>query len=329
MYYFFRKQPHFSEKNKINLAYIFLALVFLVPGLVFATSSSSDEQSKNRFAFGENDTLGAVNLLQSSDVIRAIKTVKSGKVYSLALETNSNTPAYGDRSYSVKVFKGSKATGTNKVTGLDDQVTMHLGIGTQIDGLGHIGSNFVHYNGVHLNEFYSENGLKKFGTSEIPPIVTRGILLDMTSWFGVDRVAEGTAYNVKEIEGVLEKQGLTIEKGDVVIFHSGWNSLLGQDNKRWLSAHPGPGEQGAKYLASKGIVAVGADSAALEVIPFEKEGKVFPVHQELLVNNGVYVLEAINTAELAADGVFEFMFVLGIPKLAGTVQAIIHPLAIK
>lgn len=76
------------------------------------------------------------------------------------------------------------------------------------------------------------------------------------------------------------------------------------------------------------MVAVGADTWALEVLPGENPTELFPVHPELLAKNGIYILENMNTAELARDEVWEFMFVLGQPKFEGAVQAVINPIAI-
>ena len=77
------------------------------------------------------------------------------------------------------------------------------------------------------------------------------------------------------------------------------------------------------------MVAVGADSTAVEVIPFENENRPFDVHQTLLARNGVYILENMWTAELAADRAYEFLFVLGQPKFKGAVQMVINPIAIR
>ena len=115
----------------------------------------------------------------------------------------------------------------------------------------------------------------------------------------------------------------------MVLFNTGWISLIGQDDKRFGSVEPGLGVEGARYLAEKGVVAVGADSWALEVIPFEPGTGVFEVHQVLLAQNGIYILENMNTAELAKDKAYEFMFVLGQPRYTGAVQAIINPVAIR
>ena len=144
----------------------------------------------------------------------------------------------------------------------------------------------------------------------MPPIVTRGVLLDMAAHYGVDVVKEGTAFNSAEIEAVAKKQGVEIRQGDVVIFHTGWISLIGKDDKRYNAGEPGLGVDGAKYLVSKGVVAVGADTWGVEAVPFETPD-LFPVHAELLAKNGTYILENMNTGALAADKAYEFMFVLG------------------
>jgi hypothetical protein len=66
----------------------------------------------------------------------------------------------------------------------------------------------------------------------------------------------------------------------------------------------------------------------VDVLPHEDPDQFFPAHQELLTKKGVYILETMDTRALAADGVSEFLFVLGQPRFEGAVQAIINPVAI-
>jgi len=303
----------------------------VVAGLMSGLAQAGENWYPSRY--GAEDTIGAANNLSPEKVRKAAELVKTGKTYSLAIETSRATPAYSPRSFQLFVVPSGDGTGqslgVNQLTGNDDMLLTWLGIGTQIDGLGHVGINHRYYNGNHAHDFVDPQGLKKFGTHTIPPIVTRGVLLDMASYFGVGLVHEGTAYNCKEIQAAAGRQGVTIQKGDVVIFHSGWMQLLGKEDKRWLDVHPGLGTEGARYLADLGVVAVGADTPALEVIPFEDPNKPFPVHQTLLTKNGVYVLENIRTEELVHDGAHEFLFVLGQPKFVGAVQMVINPIAIR
>ena len=282
--------------------------------------------------WGPDDEIGAANYLTPELALKAAQLVKTGKVYALGIPVDNKTPAYPPRGFKITVVQpgqaGSPGMGPSKTTYNDDIIEGWVGVGSQIDGLGHIGVEHVYYNGNKIADFGDPTGLKKLGIDKLPPMVTRGVLLDMAAHFGTDVVKEGTAFNVKEIEEVAKKQGVEIRQGDVVLFHTGWISLIGKDDKRYNSGEPGVGVEGAKYLTSKGVVAVGADTWGVEVIPFESKN-IFEVHQILLPMNGTYILENMNTADLARDKVYEFMFVLGQPRFKGAVQSMINPVAIR
>ena len=151
----------------------------------------------------------------------------------------------------------------------------------------------------------------------------------MTAVVGKTPVPAGTPFNKKEIDDALAKQGIQIKKGDVVLFHTGWQDLATSDPKAFMAGEPGLGKEGAQYLVSKEVLAIGADQWALEVLPFEKDVGVFEVHQILLPRSGVFILENMNTGPLVADKAWEFMFVLGHSRITGAVQAIINPVAIR
>jgi kynurenine formamidase len=300
---------------------------------VTLSSSAYAQQDWCKSKWGPNDEIGAANLLTPQLAAEAAKLVKTGKTYALGFETNAGTAAYASRTWSLTVVQPGQAGGVSlggtKTTYNDDIYMGWVGTGSQIDGLGHIGIDNVYYNCNKNSDFVQANGLKKLGIEKLPPMVTRGVLLDMTAYYGVPMVKEGTAFNRKEIEEQAKRQGIEIRKGDVVLFHTGWQELEGKDNKRFLAGEPGLGKDGALYLASKEVIAIGADQWALEVIPFEPNVGVFEVHQILLARNGIYILENMNTAPLAKDKAYEFMFVLGQSRITGGVQAIVNPVAIR
>lgn len=283
--------------------------------------------------YGKADTIGAANNLSPEKALAAAKLVKLGKVYALGVVTGPDAPAYPPRTYQMIVTQSSDGSGvpqgSNSVTGNDDIVMAYVGIGSQLDGLGHIGINHRYYNGVEAKDFVAPGGLKKYGTENVPPIATRGVLLDMAKHFKTKQVPAGRAFNKAEIEAAEKAAGVTIGKGDVVLFHTGWQALASKDKKKFMGGEPGLGKEGAALLAARGVVAVGADTWAVEVVPFEVKTEAFPVHQILLAKNGVYILENMNTAALAADGATEVLFVLGQPRLQGSVQAVINPVAIR
>ncbi|MBO0766543.1 MAG: cyclase family protein [Hyphomicrobiaceae bacterium] len=307
-------------------------LTLLAPLALVPLVGRAAAQDWTKSKWGPADEIGAANYITPELVVKAAQLVKVGRTYNLAIETNSKTPAFPPRSFKITIVQpgqaGSAGLGPNKATYNDDIIDGWVGIGSQIDGLGHLGVEHIYYNGNKLADFMDPTGLKKLGVEKIPPLVARGVLLDMAAHYGTDIVKEGTAFNVKEIEEVAKKEGVEIRQGDVVLFHTGWTSLIGKDDKRYNAGEPGLGIEGARYLTGKGVVAVGADSWALEVLPFESKS-VFEVHQILLAMNGTYILENMNTAALAADKGYEFLFVLGVPRITGAVQGIVNPIAIR
>jgi len=284
--------------------------------------------------FGPDEQIGNLNYITPAKTLAASKLITKGKAYRLGVETNKNTPAFGTRTFSITVLQpgqaGGASFGPSKTTYNDDIITGWVGIGSQIDGLGHVGIDNLYFNCNKAADFAMPDGLKKLGIENVPAVATRGVLLDMAGYFNTDIVKEGTAFNRAEIEGALKRQGIQpLGRGDVVLFYTGWQKLLGKDNKRFISVNPGLGREGARYLASLEVAMVGADTANFEVLPFETGAGVYEVHQILLPLNGIHILENINTEEMAKDQAWEFLFTLGPARITGGVQAFVNPIAIK
>jgi kynurenine formamidase len=303
---------------------------------VFAVSTAQAQQQRCRTAskFGASDEVGNLNYVTRAKTLAASKLVTRGKAYRLGIETNKDTPAYPPRTFAITVVQPGQTAGTSfgptKTTYNDDIIAGWVGIGSQIDGFGHIGIDNLYFNCNKAPDFAMADGLTKLGIENVPAIATRGVLLDMAGYLHTDIVKEGTVFNRAEIEGAMKRQGVkSIEKGDVVLFYTGWTKLLGKDNKRYAAAEPGLGLEGARYLASLEVAMIGADTWGLEVVPFAKDAGVWEVHQILLPLNGIHVLENMNTEEMVKDQAWEFLFTLGPPRITGAVQAIINPIAIR
>ena len=303
--------------------------------LVFSICAQAQEKPcLTASKFGPDDQIGNVNYVTPAKTLAATKLVTKGKTYRLGIETNKDTPAYPPRTFAVTIVQPGQAAGGSlgptKTTYNDDIITGWAGIGTQLDGLGHLGIDNLYYNCNKAADFAATDGLKKLGVEHVPAVATRGVLLDMAGYFNTDIVKEGTAFNRPEIEGAMKRQGIkAIEKGDVVLFYTGWLKLVGKDNKRFGAAAPGLGRDGAKYLASLEVAIVGSDTWSFEVLPFEKDAGVFEVHQILIPLNGIHILENINTEEMVKDQAWEFLFTLGAARITGGVQSIVNPVAIR
>lgn len=308
--------------------------------LLMALSLGLPAQAEDKWwpsRWGADDRLGAVNLLSNEKTQAAAQLVKTGKSYALGINSGPDTPAGADltpRSFSLSVVQPGQLLGktfaSNGFGFNDDVVHAWLGVGTQIDGLGHVGIHNRYYNGVKAEDFITYTGLTQFALHEMPPIATRGVLLDIAGYKNKAFMDAGEVITVEDIEGAARNQGVTIGEGDIVLFNTGWmKAKLLSDPDLFNHKEPGLGVAGAQYLIDKGVVAMGADTFGLEASPGENPDILFPVHQMMLVKHGVYVLENIRTEELAADKAWEFLLVIGIPKYVGAVQAIINPIAIR
>ncbi|SEL16547.1 Kynurenine formamidase [Roseovarius nanhaiticus] len=307
--------------------------------LALTAGAAAAQDTKPEWAtsqWGPDDEIGAANTMTPERIKSAAGLVTEGKMYSLGMIVGSDTPAFPPRSLSVTVLQPNQTEtsglGENAFTYNDDIFMGWLGIGPQIDGLGHAGVDHMYYNGHTVDEFAGAAGLSKLGLEKLPGLVGRGVMLDMAKHFGTDMVEEGTPYTEDDIKAAAEAQGVSIGEGDIVLFNSNWMNLLdgdAPDPERFGAAEPGLGVSGAEYLASLGVMAVGADTWGMEVVPAEEEGQAFRAHQILQPEHGIYILENMDTRELAQDGVHEFLFVLGQARIKGAVQMIINPIAIR
>ncbi|MCR9258760.1 MAG: cyclase family protein [Pseudomonadaceae bacterium] len=283
--------------------------------------------------WGPDDEIGNINLINAATVLQAAQLIKTGQTYSLGITIDSQTPAFAPRSLSLQVVQPGQQEGARPNMGAtynDDIFQGWFGIGSQLDGLGHLGYEGMYYNCNDARDFADISGLKKLGTDKVPPMVARGIVLDMAGHFGKPHLAAGQYWTVEDVKAVEEKQGTPVREGDVVLFHTGWTDhKMQSDPQAWVSGEPGQSEEVAHYLAGKNVVAVGADTWGLDVVPPQHADRPFQGHVILLKENGIYVLETMNTGPLVRDKAFEFLFVLGQAKVRGSVQMFINPIAIN
>ena len=308
--------------------------VYAIAAVLTTAVVGAVEQDCEPSRWGPEDEIGNANLITAHSVLAAAKLVKTGKTYSLGITIDATTPAFPPRSLSLQVVQPGQQEGRvayPNMTYNDDLVQTWLGIGPQIDGLGHLGGpGGVYYNCNRAEDFADIKGLTKLGIEKIPPIVARGVVLDMAGHAGVQVMQAGQFFTTADVQAVEKKQGTPIREGDVVLFHTGWTEgMLDADPVAWVGGEPGMAEEVADYLASRDVVAAGADTWGLDVVPPQHPERPFQGHVTLLKENGIYILETMNTGPLVRDGAFEFLFVLGHAKIRGAVQMVINPIAIR
>lgn len=289
--------------------------------------------------WGPEDKIGSLNMQTDASVLKAFQMVKKGEVYSLGMSTSKNgPPVYPPRFYQVVLTnspledkKGVEQSG-DKVGYVDDLLLSHCGSTTHADSPFHTHRHGIHYKGHDTGDIVGRDGMApSFGCEHAKPMFARGVLLNMAAYFGKDIVSEGTAYTAEDILGASKKQDVDIQPGDVVVFYSGWVKLAEgplRDDKRFLAGEPGVGLTGADCLISKRVMAVGADTVAVEVVPSEKPGDELPVHGKLNTDHGIWLIELMDPRKLVENGISEFCFVFAPPRYTGVVQLPGNPVAI-
>ena len=299
--------------------------------------SSGDEGDWWPSRWGADDQAGASNWITPDKVLEAASLIQTGEIYELGRQYEHGMPLFGQRTYSLTI--PGAPTGGPFPGGLvfhDEFVVGEIGqVGTQFDGLGHVG--VVHngverfYNGHTEAQIKGAYGLQSLGVEGIKPIFTRGILIDIAGYKG-GMLDAGTVVTMADVQGALERQGMSeddILDGDAVLFHTGWGDLWGVDNDRYNAGAPGIGIEVGRWLSGQNITMAGGDTWPVEVVPGEDPGKAFPVHNHLLTENGILIHENLNLSALAADEVYEFAYIFVRVPFKGGTGSPGSPIAVK
>ncbi|HEY8368690.1 MAG TPA: cyclase family protein [Thermodesulfobacteriota bacterium] len=298
-------------------------------------AAAAEAQETLRSPFGPDDERGAANRITPTKVLEAIRLVKQGKVLEFGRTYEKGMPIFGNRTYALHTPSPAGPMGDNKLTYNDDILFTQISqVGTQFDGLAHIGIGDRFYNGITLSDMWDPNGaggsdgFRRLGVHNVGPIVTRGLLLDVAAAKGMKMLPPKYEISVADLEATLQKAKLEITPGDAVYIHTGWGSLWMKDNAAFTASEPGIGMDAAKWFVSQQIVMCGADQWGIEVVPNPNPKLVFPVHQEFITRNGIYNHENCATEVLVANDVREFLLMFVPLKLKGATGSPGSPIAI-
>jgi kynurenine formamidase len=273
--------------------------------------------------FGEDDQLGMLNHVTEAKRLSALGLVREGRVYDLGRVLDERCPVFPGRYFRQTLVttahhaNESMPVGDNRVNWVTEIVTGTQQLGTHLDALSHLQIGDRGYNGWRLADMAGPAGMRRLGVETVPQIVTRGLLVDVSH----RGPAAGDVITVDDIAG------LEPEPGDAVLFHTGWGSRW-ENADAYLDGEPGPGYDVAEWLVERGVALTGCDTWSYGPVPAEDPARPFDVPQMLNVRHGVFVVENLDTAELASDGVREFALILTHPKLRGATGAWTSPIAI-
>ena len=282
--------------------------------------------------WGAEDEAGALNLIGPEQVKRAAGLVRTGQVVRLAQLLSHKTPVPRHRA-GLQHFMGRDggdyAAGAKRPGGFqfaEDTVVMPLHIGTHIDALCHAWCDSRMFNNYREETMRSTSGATRLGVEKMPPAVTRGLLLDVVGLRGRPLLG-GEVVSRADLEACLAAAQLQIEPGDAVLLHTGWLAAQQDISDVDFNTEPGIDHESGLWLAQQDVALIGADNYAVEVLPFAK-GTVFPVHQCVIRDFGIPLLEGLLLEPLVRTGRREFLFVAAALPIVGATGSPLTPLAI-
>lgn len=281
--------------------------------------------------WGADDERGALNLIGAAETHHAASLVREGRIFSLAQPISSAMPAPPKRPRPVHFMDrdaGDYAAGARTPGGFqysDDTLLMPLHLGTHIDCLCHVWYGERLYNGFEQGAIRSTGSLRCDAVA-MGPVATRGVLLDFVAMKGAP-LADGEAITGDMLQSLLVKNSISLRRGDAVLIRTGWEETHLPSGTADFNTEPGIDLDAGLILARADVALVGADNYAVEVLPFA-EGTVFPVHQRLIRDYGIPLLEGLVLKELAAAGRTEFMFTMSPLPIKGATASPVAPIAV-
>ncbi len=290
--------------------------------------------------FGKDDQTGATNRITPAVTKAAAAEIQEGKVIVMSFPLTDGVPLFGTRFTKTILTATSLAPGAsfgeNQLTYMEDTYLSQSHVGTHLDGMGHIGRQDCYYNQTPMGKFITQNNMTKLGLENLKSFATRGVFIDVVKVYQqagklktnancrTPCLDKGTVITAEDLQAGLKMTNTTLREGDIVIIHTGWGDLFAQfpaKNTEYNSGEPGIGKAAAKWLIEQKVVAVGADSWAVEVIPGENPKEAFIVHNMLITDSGIHIIENVRTdlmaAEVAQTNRATFFFAMTVPKAVG------------
>jgi kynurenine formamidase len=323
-----------------------LGVLGIVVMLILAVSSRDvwTQVAKNMAAkspWGPDDEIGTLNMMTDASRFNILKQIAAGKVYDLSVDLYVGMPgccaSFGDPAYQIWMTHTPKRT-TAKTSSQDssemvsysgDALSMYTHTGTHIDTLNHFSLHGKIWNQVSADEALADRGWAKSGADKYPPIIARGVLIDVATSKKLSLLPESYAITAADLQEALKNQGSTVKPGDVVLIRTGFMTLWPDPVKYRLENQAGLSLEAAQWLVEKQqAMLLGADNFGVERFPSNNPDNFLPLHTYLLAERGVSMIEVMWLEELAKDQVYEFVFIAAPLKLRGATGSPLRPLAI-
>ena len=307
-------------------------------GLALMPGEADAQIAKNVAAkspYGASDEIGTLNMMTDASRFDVLKQVAGGKVYDLGVDLFVGMPTccapFGDPTFQIWMTHTPAQDSAKELLSYSgDGVSMYTHTGTHIDTLNHFGLHGKIWNQVSAKDALGVRGWTKSGADKYPPIVARGVLIDVAKSKNVAHLATSYSITAADLQEALKKQGTTLRPGDVVLTRTGLMTLWPDEAKYRLADQAGLSLEAAQWLVeAQQAMLVGADNFGVESFPSKDPDNFVPVHTYLQAERGVSLLEAMWLEDLARDQVYEFLFIASPLKMRGATASPIRPLAIS
>lgn len=289
--------------------------------------------------WGRGDQLGAGHFLTPERTLAALRRVERGEIIDLShtIEVGAPRMAPNQTPYLMQMGPTSRGSirrrrtmgATNDAGSNLERIELTTHVGTHIDALGHFTIGDRMHGGYSAETTVDDFGLARLGIEQCPPMVTRGVCIDVSALDGGSHLEAGRAVTVDDLKSALTRAKLAIEPGDVVCIRTGWGRYYMTDNEKYVAGEPGIDAEAARWLTAQDVVAIAADNMAVEVLPGTKHPEIImPVHQHCLAEAGVHLIENMALDGLAAAGIAQFCFMLAPVKLKGATGCPVRPIAL-
>ena len=285
--------------------------------------------------WGPDDEIGRLNWITPETNKAILEHLGGGHVFDLNVEYFIGMPSWvaaGDPPYGIWMthtpqgsindnLSGVGASAHERYSYCGDSIHMYTHCGTHVDTLNHLGHHGMFWNGWTADKELGSRIWNKGGLDKYPPIIARGVLLDVAGMHGVDQLDAGYGITPQDLQDTIAKQGVELRKKDVVLVRTG-RMQAWPDFDGYLQKPPGINLPSAKWLCEEaGAMCIAGDSIGLEVMPWDEPDAFLPVHSYMFTTAGAQIIEVVNMEEIAAEKQYEFAF-LGFPlKLRGATGA--------
>jgi len=305
--------------------------------VLMAASTVVLAQAKNeaqKSPWGPDDEIGTLNMMNDASRADVLKRVTGGKIYDLGVELFVGMPTccapFGDPTFQIwMTHNPARGSGKEVLSYSGDAISLYTHTGTHIDTLNHFGLHGKIWNQVSADDAVGVRGWTKSGADKYPPIVARGVLIDVAKSKNVQHLPTSYGITAADLQEALKRQGTKLRPGDVVLVRTGLMTLWPDVNKYRLLDQAGLSLEAAQWLVeSQKAMLLGADNFGVENFPSKDPVNFVPVHTYLQAEQGVSLLEALWLEDLAKDGVYEFLFIATPLKMKGATASPIRPIAI-